>query len=121
MIILIFIVIRRIFSQLNYFEQGAGPSEDYGYASTFLGPTGNRFVIIAGTRDVAVRQVAEEMTDAASIKDLSDRTSSAKAYEALFVVEAMKQLNMEARLVQVSPLNSDKIWNAPELQQFPVQ
>ena len=110
---------KKYFSQANYFEQGGGTSRDYGYASTFLGPTGNRFIVIAGTRDVAVRQVAEEMTDPASLADLGKKTSDAKAYEALYVVEAMKQLNMEARLLQASPLDSDKIWNAPELQQFP--
>ncbi len=107
------------FSQVNYFEQGDGASRDYGYASTFLGPTGNRFIVIAGTRDVAVRQVAEEMTDPSSLADLETKTSNAKAYEALYVVEAMKQLNMEARLIQATPLDSDKIWNAPELKQFP--
>jgi hypothetical protein len=110
---------KKYFSQVNYFEQGSGTSRDYGYASTFLGPTGNHFIVIAGTRDVAVRQVAEEMTDADSLADLEKKTSDAKAYEALYVVEAIKQLNMEARLLQVSTLDSDKIWNAPELQQFP--
>jgi hypothetical protein len=110
---------QKYFSQANYFEQGGGTSRDYGYASTFLGPTGNHFIVLAGTRDVAVRQVAEEMTDPASLADLAKKTSGAKAYEALYVVEAMKQLNMEARLLQASPLDSDKIWNAPELQQFP--
>jgi hypothetical protein len=112
---------KKYFSQINYFEQAGGTNRDYGYASTFLGPTGNRFIIIAGTRDVAVRQVAEEMTEATSLDDLANQTSGADAYEALYVVEAMKQLNMEARLIQATPLDSDKIWNAPELQQFPDQ
>ena len=112
---------KKYFSQVNYFEQGSGTSRDYGYASTFLGPTGNHFIIIAGTRDVAVRQIAEEMTDPESLDDLAKQASDAQAYEALYVVEAMKQLNMEARLVQASPLDSDKIWNAPELRQFPDQ
>lgn len=112
---------KKYFSQVNYFEQGPGTSRDYGYASTFLGPTGNRFVVIAGTRDVAVRQVADEITDRGVLQDLDKKTSNAKAYEALYVVEAMKQMNMEARLLEVSPLDSDKIWNAPELQKFPDQ
>jgi hypothetical protein len=109
----------KYFSQVNYFEQGQGTSRDYGYASTFLGPTGNRFIVIAGTRDVAVRQVADEITDRGVLRDFAKQTSNAKAYEALYVVEAMKQTNMEARLLQVSPLDSDKIWNAPALQSFP--
>ncbi len=110
---------KKYFSQVNYFEEGSGPSRDYGYASTFLGPTGNRFIIIAGTRDVAVRQIAEEFTDPQALASLARKTSDAQAYEALYVVDAMKQLNMEARLLHVSPLDSDKIWNAPELQTFP--
>ncbi len=116
---------KKYFSQVNYFQeeqdQGKGTSRDYGYASTFLGPTGNRFVIIAGTRDVAVRQVADEFTSRLVLTELAKRTDNAKAYEALYVVEAMKQMNMEARLLQVSPLDSDKIWNSPELQKFPAQ
>jgi hypothetical protein len=116
---------KKYFSQVNYFQeaqdQGKSTSRDYGLASTFLGPTGNRFIIIAGTRDVAVRQVADEITSHLVLTDLAKRTDNAKAYEALYVVEAMKQMNMEARLLQVSPLDSDKIWSSPELQKFPAQ
>ena len=89
--------------------------------SNFTGPNGNHFVIIAGTRDVAVMQMAE------TVRNRSDRLAavthaarSAPDYEALYEVEGIRRINLGGRLLMVSPLSTEKIWNAtPSTLRFP--
>ncbi len=52
----------------RYISQAQGASirgerkfHDYGYFATFSGPSGNRIVVIAGTRDVAAMHMAETL------------------------------------------------------------
>src|SRR5690606_32175505 len=53
-------------------DEAAGRTTlDYGLISAFEGPPGNHIVILAGTRAVAIRQVAEEVTDARALKALT--------------------------------------------------
>ena len=51
-------------------EQGRLKYRDYGYVSTFAGPGGNQFVILAGTRDIAVMRTAEVATQESTLREL---------------------------------------------------
>jgi hypothetical protein len=47
-----------------------GEFRDYGYFSTFAGPNGNRVVVIAGTRDIGVMQIAQSCVGAHDVDEL---------------------------------------------------
>jgi hypothetical protein len=101
----------------HYVSQEGGPGQpagkltDYAYFSTFQGPGGNRIMVIAGTRDVSVMQIAEALTDRDSLAALTRAARGAPAFEALYEVEGMKGVNLGGHLITASPLKSEKIWN----------
>jgi hypothetical protein len=110
----------------TYESQGGGPDSDgdvyrdYGYFSTFKGPNGNRIVIVAGTRDVALMQTAEAVTGVKTLKDAVARGGDPDAFEALYEVDGMNRQNVDGRLLQASPLDAGRIWNgAGQKAQFP--
>ena len=111
-------------TKARYSSQGGGPASDgkvyrdYGYFSTFQGPAGNQFVIIAGTRDVAVMQTAEAATDVAALRQAVRRSGAhGGAFEALYEVEGMNRQNVDGRLLVASPIDSAKKWSGGSVQQ----
>jgi len=99
------------------FESGGGVRQpdgaiypDYGYVSTFAGPTGNRFVIIAGTRDAALMQMGQTATSPIALEDLSRVGGKSMAAEALYAIDGMNRINVSSRLVRSAPLNQAAIW-----------
>ncbi len=103
----------------SYVSEAGGPLEgsaryrDYAYLSTFAGPQGTRHVVIAGTRDTALRQAAEMVSDPRRIAEISARTQSVKDIEALYEVYGVSRANIEARLLVAAPLDSASIWSDP--------
>lgn len=100
------------------FESGGGVPQpdnviydDYGYFSTFPGPTGNRFVIIVGARDPALAQMGQTIANPAVLDQLSRAGGSSHAAEALYGVKGLNEINFDSRVIQVSPLKTDMIWN----------
>jgi len=104
----------------EYFTSGAGIPEqsnyqDYGLVSTFPGPDGNQFLIIAGTRDSGVMHTAQAITSRADVAAL-ERTlalGSAQgplAFEALYEVTGFDRMNLDAMLVYASSLDYRQIW-----------
>ena len=108
-------------TQRHYSSQGGGPDSagsmyvDYGYVSTFKGPAGNRIVVVAGTRDVALMQAADAATShrrAWKQADGADAASRPDAFEALYEAEGMSRLNVAGKLLTASPLDAGKIWDS---------
>jgi hypothetical protein len=90
---------------------------DYGFLSTFPGPGGNRFLIISGTRDAGVMQVAQAVTSAADVAELEERleaeaaaSSGSAAFEALYEVTGFDRMNLDAMLVHWALLDYGLIW-----------
>lgn len=85
------------------FVSGAGPAvadranRDYGYLASFRGPAGNRFVIIAGTRDIGVMQMAEIAADPAALRSLD--VGDDASVDALYEVEGVGRTALGARRV----------------------
>ncbi|MEW5683461.1 MAG: helix-turn-helix domain-containing protein [Pseudomonadota bacterium] len=85
------------------FTSSAGPSSidranrDYGYLATFRGPAGNRFVIIAGARDIGVIQTAEIAADPKALARLKVGDAP---MEALYEVDGVGRTNVGARPVE---------------------
>lgn len=88
------------------FVSGAGaasadrPNRDYGYVAAFLGPAGNRFVIVAGARDIGVMQMAEVASDPEALSALKARRDA--PLEALYEVDGVGRTALGARRVTVS-------------------
>ncbi|MBI1198769.1 MAG: hypothetical protein GC203_12990 [Phenylobacterium sp.] len=82
------------------YTSGAGPAatgqpnRDYGYLAAFRGAAGNRFVIVAGNRDIGVMQTAEIAADGRSLAAL--RLDPDRAVEALYQVDGVGRTNIGA-------------------------
>ena len=87
---------------------------DYGFISTFPGPGGNQFVVIAGMRDAGMMQAAHTMSDAMFIKSVEDarpdQSGGAPAFEMLYEVTGYAHTNLDAMLVFKSKLDYQAIW-----------
>ncbi len=92
----------------------AAPSDtmyrDYGFFSTFRGPSGNRIAILSGSRDTAVMGVAESLTKVSSIDEIARKSNNAEDFEMLFEVKGQKHVNLETRPLAFYALDSESIW-----------
>jgi hypothetical protein len=89
---------------------------DYGYFATFAGPSGNRIIVIAGTRDVAAMHMAETLTSPAALQMLMAKAGNVPGFEALYEVYGMDKLNLDGKLLLTSPLDSTRIWTGEAAQ-----
>ena len=83
---------------------------DYGFFSTFEGPTGNRIVILSGSRDTAVMGVAEAVTQVDRLARMQKKTPKDGDFEAMFEVKGQKHMNLEAQVLAAYPLDGAAIW-----------
>ena len=97
-------------------KRNAERYKDYAYISTFPGPDGNQHLVVAGTRDTAVRQAAEMLVGQKRLTELQQQAQGHKAYEALYEVYGVNRTNIEARLLIVAPLDTASLWTDPATQ-----
>lgn len=97
-------------SQSSSLWRGDPSYRDYGYFSTFAGSNGNRVVVVAGTRDVALANTAEAITHPESMQRLAGQSSSHRDFEALYEVYGMEGTNVDSKLLTTAPLNTAAIW-----------
>jgi hypothetical protein len=90
--------------------RGERKFHDYGYFATFAGPSGNRIIVIAGTRDVAAMHMAETLTTPHALQALTAKAGKMPGFEALYEVYGMDKLNLDGKLLLTSPLDSNTIW-----------
>lgn len=83
---------------------------DYGYLSTFEGPSGNRIIVIAGMRDVGLNQIAEAAVNPTALKGMAAGAGKTGAFEALYQADGLRRAGLSGQLVQSSPLQTRKIW-----------
>lgn len=88
---------------------------DYGFYSTFPGPAGNQFVVVAGTFDAGLMHSAQAITDPASLRAAAELMpehagSRAPAFEMLYEVTGNDRTNLDAMLVHHAPLEYGAIW-----------
>lgn len=108
---------QRYVSQAGATTEMGGPSSyrDYGYFSTFSGPNGNRIMIIAGTRDVAVMHTAEALSSESGIDALLKQVDGAANFEALYSVQAIDRMNLDGQLLVADKIDPGRIWSGPAL------
>ena len=97
-------------SQSSSLWRGDPSYRDYGYFSTFAGSNGNRVVVVAGTRDVALANTAEAVTRPESMERLAGQSGSRRDFEALYEVYGMEGTNVDSKLLTTAPLNTAAIW-----------
>jgi hypothetical protein len=88
------------------------PRRDYAYLASFPGPSGNRIIVVAGTRDAAVMQAAEVAADKAQLELIAKRAGDAPAFEALYEVWTLGTLNTGSNLLVARPLKVDGLWQS---------
>jgi hypothetical protein len=89
-----------------------GEFRDYGYFSTFAGPNGNRVVVIAGTRDIGVMQIAQSVAQRHDVDDLCRKAGTAAAFESLVEISGMGQTGLKSHSLFVSAMKADRIWES---------
>lgn len=97
---------------------GASDYEDFGLVSTFPGPDGNQFLIVAGTRDSGLMHAAHAIStleDIGALEDVMgaappDNGNAVPAFEALYEVTGFDRINLDATLVYKAPLDYRPIW-----------
>ena len=102
---------RRFTSDWGVVADGKVPQRDYGYIASVQGPGGNRIVVIAGTRDPAVAQMAEVAADRQQLDAIAAKGGGG-AFEALFDVRTLGNLNLGSSLVLARPLRAQSIWQS---------
>jgi len=110
---------KRYSADLALFDGKQRPQQDYGYVAAMPGPAGNRVLVVAGTRDAAVMQMAELVADAKQLDALRQRVGN-DSFEALYRVRSIQNMNFDSSLVIARKLNTKGIWDGgkPD-QQFP--
>jgi hypothetical protein len=88
---------------------------DYGFISTFPGPSGNQFVIVAGTRDAGMMQAAHALADPTFINAVENarpdgRDTKPASFEMLYEVTGYARTNLDAMLVHSARLDYQAIW-----------
>lgn len=97
-------------SQSSSLWRGDPSYRDYGYFATFAGSNGNRVIVIAGTRDVALENTAEAAARPDSMNRLTTQAGSHPDFEALYEVYGMEGTNVDSKLLTTVPLNTAAIW-----------
>ena len=89
-----------------------GEFRDYGYFSTFAGPGKNRIVVIAGTRDIGVMQIAQSLSQRTDVRELCQHAGAAPAFESLVEVSGMGKTGLHSRSLFVSAMKADRVWDS---------
>lgn len=90
---------------------------DYGYFSTYPGPGGNQFVVIAGTRDEGVMHIAQVVSDSAYMPATIEAVppQADGAFELLYEVTGFDRTHIDAMLVHAAALDDSRIWHGAGL------
>lgn len=111
---------RRAFVGGTHLERGGnGPIRDYAIVSSFAGVSGNRVVVIAGTRDAALMQAADFATRPETIGRLTAGAGGSSHFEALLSIDSFEQFGLQAQLIAASPRPGRADWSGRRSQTFP--
>lgn len=96
-------------------------TRDYGYIARLHGPSGNAIIVIMGTRDPAILQMAQLISDPSKMAMLGrDLPSADGDFEALYEVQTMGNVNVNERRLILRPVTAGDVWyRATASQRFP--
>ncbi|QGP80433.1 hypothetical protein [Sphingobium sp. CAP-1] len=84
---------------------------DYAYVAALPGPNGNHILIAAGTRDAALLQAIDILSEPAELATL-DAVSRSGYFEALYAVDGVGADRFQSRFLAASPRATTGIWEA---------
>lgn len=88
------------------------PRHDYGYIASFPGPSGKQILIISGTGEAGVRQMASVATNPQQLQQLERQIGGKfNSFEALYQVRAMFSQSFQSSLLIAHPINSTGMWD----------
>ncbi|MEZ5936606.1 MAG: hypothetical protein R3C52_00130 [Hyphomonadaceae bacterium] len=103
---------RRYLSEAFLAAPGDNMYRDYGLLSSFSGPSGNRFLILAGARDTGLMGLTDSLVNGAANARMASLIDKQTDVEALFEVKGQKHVNLETKVVVADNLDSAAIWSA---------
>jgi hypothetical protein len=69
-------------------------------------------VVIAGTRDIGVMQIAQSLAARHDVDDLCKNAGKAPAFESLVEISGMGKTGFKSRSLFVSGMKAEKIWES---------
>lgn len=96
---------------LDATSDGSPVYRQYSLIAGFEGPSGNRVLIIAGTRDIGLMQAGETLVTPATVRQLSDRLPAAAPFEALYEVTGINSTNIASRLLITGARKPANVWD----------
>jgi hypothetical protein len=69
-------------------------------------------VVIAGTRDIGVMQIAQSVAQRHDVDDLCRKAGTAAAFESLVEISGMGQTGLKSHSLFVSAMKADRIWES---------
>ncbi len=90
-------------------QDGQTARRNYAYVAMLPGPSGNRILIIAGTRDPALQQAADIVSTPATLKKL-EAAGKDGYFEALFAVDGVGDENLRGTLIAAGPRSIEGLW-----------
>lgn len=91
-------------------EDGETARRNYAYVAMLPGPDGNRILIIAGTRDPALQQAADIVSNPATLATLQ-KAGKDGYFEALFAVDGVGDENLRGSLIAAGPRSIEGMWD----------
>lgn len=89
----------------------AAARRNYAYIAKLPGPNGNTIVIVAGTRDPALLQAVDILSNPTTLRQLQDATHS-RYFEALYAVDGVGESNLRGTLIAAAPRSAEGMWDA---------
>lgn len=86
------------------------PYFEYGALLSFSGPDQTRIIVLAGTRDVAVRQLTDSLLTMNRTLDPATRAVFAHDGEMLIEVTGLSGVNVQSHILAASPISTAKVW-----------
>ncbi len=84
---------------------------NYAYIARLPGPNGNNILIIAGTRDPALLQAVDILSNPATLRQLEAATKS-RYFEALYAVDGVGESNLRGTLIAADARSIEGMWDA---------
>ncbi|MGI4880916.1 MAG: hypothetical protein ACRYG4_25925 [Janthinobacterium lividum] len=93
-------------------DDTSGQRRQYGIVSSFPGSQGNRYLVVAGTGDLALVGLSEAMIDPKHLAELEPYARKEGSFEALYQIDGQHTIISSVHLVAVSLRDPAKIWMA---------
>ena len=104
----------QLYTSSSGLSVGENSYSDYGMLSSFPSPAGSHYVIVAGMRDEGLINLAEEISNPASLHSLETAlpAGGGAAFEALYEVRGFDNTNFDAHLVYSALLDTQVLWES---------